>query len=400
MSNKAPERLKIFGDFTALIGDDIGHLSTEWDTVIRDDIFMSSAYLELLQRCPPHNYTFRYAVIYDGVEVAGAIYFQIRPLNLSESFDVHTHSTSIWARIRTAIVKWGVSLVNHEFLVCGNVLLTGEHGFKFRPGISESDQHRIVEASIEHIRTLVRTEDRKNIRSVLLKDFYTDPSSRTNTFRSPHYAVFKVQPVMVLNIKKEWRTFDDYLAAVRSKYRVKIKKGMKKAHLVETREMTLEEMEGLETYMFELYKGTSERAMFNLFELHPSYFTELKRTFPDRVRVHGMYLEGQLLGFYTLIQTNHGGEAHFLGYDIEKNPEFELYFNMLKSLVERAIELGFDKLGLSRTALEIKSFFGAEPHQLELHLRYANPLVNRMLPFILSKSVPKKEWIQRHPFKD
>ena len=56
-------------------------------------------------------------------------------------------------------------------------------------------------------------------------------------------------------------------------------------------------------------------------------------------------------------------------------------------------------LNLSRTALEIKSSVGAEPHDMYVYLKHQNKFVNKLLPSILNRVVPKNSWEQRSPFK-
>ena len=92
-------------------------------------------------------------------------------------------------------------------------------------------------------------------------------------------------------------------------------------------------------------------------------------------------------------------DAHFLGYNVQLNSNYQLYFNILLVLVEQAIESRSQFLNLSRTALEIKSSVGAIPYDLTIHLKYHNSTINQWVPFILKKFVPEDDWLPRSPFK-
>jgi len=197
----------------------------------------------------------------------------------------------------------------------------------------------------------------------------------------------------------QWKQFDDFLKAVKSKYRVKYKKVMKQAESLDYREMDLEMLEQYNDEMYALYEATAKRATFSLFYLHPKYFLGLKECFADKIRITGIFRDGEILGFYTYVINGEYGDAHFIGYDVERNFDYQIYFNILLGLIKKAIDTKVKFLNLSRTALEIKSSVGAEPHDMFIYLRHENGFINRIMPMILERLVPKPDWIQRSPFK-
>lgn len=174
---------------------------------------------------------------------------------------------------------------------------------------------------------------------------------------------------------------------------------MKKAKALEFRELSLEEVELYNDEMYALYKATADRALFSLFTLDPKYFLDLKRTLQDKLILTAVFLENKVVGFYTFVDNGKIADAHFLGYDVNLNSKHQLYFNILLRLLNTGIEKGVSFLNLSRTALEIKSSVGAEPLEMSIFLRSENKIINRFLPAILDKTVPKNEWQPRSPFK-
>ena len=105
------------------------------------------------------------------------------------------------------------------------------------------------------------------------------------------------------------------------------------------------------------------------------------------------------MAFFTLIKIGKIADAHFLGYDVKLNSQYQIYFNILLLLVEQAIEMKASHLNLSRTALEIKSSVGAEPLEMNVHFRYHNGLIQKLIPQIMKTYVPEDDWLQRKPFK-
>ena len=112
------------------------------------------------------------------------------------------------------------------------------------------------------------------------------------------------------------------------------------------------------------------------------------------------YFDGdKLVGYYTHIQSHGDLDAHFLGYDPQKNKECQLYLNMLYDLVDDAIRLNSNNLIMSRTALEIKSSVGAVAHPMVLYLKTTNSILNLGVAKALSYFKPNEKWVPRSPFK-
>ena len=72
---------------------------------------------------------------------------------------------------------------------------------------------------------------------------------------------------MILKLDKAWGNFDDFLSAVKSKYRVKFNKVLKKASVLEFKEFTNGEVEKYNDQMYAMYESTANRATFSLFHL-------------------------------------------------------------------------------------------------------------------------------------
>jgi hypothetical protein len=93
-------------------------------------------------------------------------------------------------------------------------------------------------------------------------------------------------------------------------------------------------------------------------------------------------------------------DAHYLGYEDEVNRDHQLYLNMLLNIVQCAIEKRFRSIFFARTALEIKSSVGAEPHDMYFYLQHSKGFHNKLLPHIFNLLDPKEEWTPRSPFKE
>jgi len=371
------------GSYTIEISNSINTIEKVWSVNSKDLNYTSSKYLSLLEKAGPLGYNYYYVLVKQDSIPYALYYFQRKEIQLAKDFRIHTHKKDFLSRFRVSFLKSAFKLINHQILVCGNVLLTGEYGYTTVNHASLKDG--LTDLVINELKKYVKREEKIKIQTILFKDFYQNTEWSKTKFDASRFTEIVVQPDMVIKFKQSWQSFEDYLASVKSKYRVKFKKVIKKAKDLEFRELDLEAAESYNNDM--------------LFTLHPNYFRDLKATFQDEIVLTGVFLQDKLVGFYTFINNGTMGDAHFLGYDVKLNSKYQLYFNILLRLIETGIKKKVTHLNLSRTALEIKSSVGAEPLDMSIYLRHENGLINKFMPFLLSKTVPKNDWVQRKPFK-
>lgn len=152
--------------------------------------------------------------------------------------------------------------------------------------------------------------------------------------------------------------------------------------------------------VFELYQQVSIAAGFNLIELHPDYFQTLLEHCSDNFGLKIIFYQSKPIAFYSYIIDGEVFQAHFIGYERSYNNNLELYHNILLRLLQTAINVKAKEINFARTALEIKSSVGAEPHDLFCYIAHKSKIINSVVPHILEFLKPKDDWIQRRPFKD
>ena len=382
--------------YTYSIFRSISECEEAWNSICDNNVYFQRNFLNILEGYGPLAYHYYYVIISKDNRPIGILYCQRKTIKLAEDFRVHTHSKALWDRTRVSLTKWLFKFVKHQMLICGNVLLTGEYGFQLDSG----SNNELVEKVLDGVAAHIKASEKIKIKTTMVKDFHTSDSDlKKREFLSNQYYAFKVQPDMMLPLRPEWNNYADYLAAVKSKYRVKFKKIKKKGKDLVFREINADEVEQYNAAMYKMYRNTADRATFNLFTLNDQYFARLKQVFKENLNLTGVFLEDKLVAFFTLVKNEEIADAHFLGYNVQLNSKYQLYFNILLRLVEQAIESKSRYLNLSRTALEIKSSVGAQPYDLTIHIKYHNKLVNQWVPFILKKFVPEDDWLPRSPFK-
>ena len=383
-------------DISWKYSDSISEIREEWQSVVANsqDIFLNYNFLYAVQLHPPVDVDFFYFVIYFKGKAAGVMLFQSQLFEARKSIVTEKDSGIVRGAIRNAIAN----RVNFTALVNGNAALTGEHGFYFNYDvISKHNIPSYIEIITNFLKVKEFSKGKYGILHIV-KDL--DVDDRLNQDWMDHkYHKVTVQPNMILKIRKEWENFDGYLQAMSSKYRKNIRRGMKKSKELKKHELNLDQIESFETRIFELYQCVKDNASFNLFELNPKYFYSLKKQMGDDFKLFGYFHNEELVSFYTLVNNYGTLDAHFLGYEIELNKSFMLYFNMLLDMVNHGIENGYDHVEFARTAMEIKSSVGAEPKDMMVYIRYENKILNPLVGKVTALINPKIEWTQRHPFK-
>ncbi len=382
------------------IFNSIEEAKADWDKAAPpNDLFLRSPYLASLEAHKPDGMRLFFMVFYQENTPVGVALAQLQYFSGKTNYRIEPGANlSAWQKWLEKLKKWIASRFSFHVLVCGNLLVTGDHAAHF-------DFHRIrreqavllLDGALTQLADTLRRE-RLDIPVLLYKDLQPDRLEERRTLRGNACLEFVIQPNMVLPLPFE--TFDDYLGAMTTKYRTRAKRAFKKAVGIEKRELTLSDVLRLEETMYALYKSVSDGAGFNMVSLNPGYFAGLKRDLPDDFRVFGYYEGEKLISFFTTIGNHDTMEAHFLGYDKDLNHDKQLYLNMLYDIVRVAISSGYHEVVFARTALEIKSSVGAEPRQLCCFVRHESPLINRLGRRVFRFVNSEEQWVQRHPFKE
>ncbi|MEL6635353.1 MAG: GNAT family N-acetyltransferase [Bacteroidota bacterium] len=379
----------------------------EWQRVQpTDNLFLQRDYLEVLENHPPRGMRFAYLLFYHQLRPVGLAVLQLQHFRASESLGLDQARTEA-QRTPCFFTAYGRFLKNFvanrvEFntMVCGNLLLTGEHGWYFKPPELRGNkgQQLLVEA-MHHAKREIERQGLL-LSAMLVKDYYPERRPGGQMLVKRHFNEFTVQPNMVLKLRPEWRGFDDYLGAFSSKYRVRAKRAFKKGKALRKEELTLAQMRHYEGEMYQLYRSVAEHSGFNLINLNSHYLLALKEQLPDAFRCYAYFLEDKLVAFYTSIANGAEMEAHFLGFDKNLNASHQIYLNILYDLVRGAIDGQHDRLVFARTAMEIKSSVGAEAIDMYCYLRHRNSITNKLVHPLFDYLKPREDdWKPRHPFK-
>lgn len=368
-----------------------------WDSLVSHDVFLQRPYLKAVEQASPNNIQWFYVGVFHAEALVGIAIIQRVQLYVKDMFR-QTEVSCLKEFFRNRISK----ILKGNILVVGNLTHTGQHGVFFQADeITYTNYLNLVYEALEAIQKKIKQDQQKTIRVVMFKDYYeTDAIHKQHGFFNKHqlHQVY-VQPNMEMAIKPHWLSNSDYINDFNKKYRDKYKRAKRRFGNITCSELDANAIQNHSKSLYDLYLNVSNNAKFNTFILPENHFYSLKTELKDAFKVYGYFLNGELVGFYTLILNGSHLETYFLGYDIQHQYPNQLYLNMLYDMAKFAIENKFENVIYARTAMEIKSSVGAIPKPMVIYLKHTNTFINRILKLLFKFMDPTQNWEQRHPFK-
>lgn len=370
-----------------------------WNKIVPEaNVLMQYDYLRMLEELNAGDMQFRYVLLKRNGTVAGALYFQVVTFHGQQLINYFPETNgSFWKEWLKRVTENLVNRLHVKLLVSGNVFMTGENGFYFAADIEEALRARIVRKAINHI----QAED-KGIRAVLISDLYEPKSTFDASFKHRGYNEITVESDMILTLRPNWQSREDYLQDLQSKYRVRTKKVMAlcaENHVTE-KELNLEEIKLHSARLNELYNKVMARAGFKLGVLAPSFFADQKALLPNQYKLFAYFKEGEIIGFISIYHIGRRIEVHYMGMDHAVCQPIHLYQHMMYDMVAYGIEHQAERLHFGRTAPEIKSTIGAIPRSMYGYLKHRNPFFNFFIMKPYTARLKPKQYLIRSPFKN
>lgn len=370
--------------------------SVVWDELnCSQNLYFSSNYLNALEKNNSHLSYF-YLILKNKNEKAIAfanvqiIEFKLDTLE-RDSSNLFKKITSIGRKLSIFPKEKPLKII-----ICGNSFVSGEHGIFIKKGENKRLILRKISKGILHYTEYSNQENPVDI--FMMKDFIVDSLSVTKELLSLGYYAFNIEPNMTLKISPKWQNFDNYLAALKTKFRVKAKKAIKLSNNLVTKDITVLNFEEHLLKMTELYKKVVTKAAFNLGEFKLQTYKSLKTKLGDSYILKSYWIEDKMVGFMSGMINKKNLDAHFVGLDYEFNKQYAIYQRMLYDYIKIAIDNKIELLNFGRTASEIKSSVGAMPQDLTVYIRHKKSIRNKILKLFLLKIQPT-EFNQKFPFK-
>lgn len=300
--------------------DSVSELPNEWDSVVGDNIYLTRKFLAFMETADREKKA--YYGVYDSSGKLDTVF---------ETIERKGYNLGMFTRLN---FKIKITMVYVPLSVT-------------RPGIEYGE---CLEEAAEFIRGIKG-----------YKIFLNLPDMELNG-----YAKGLTCPKCVLKIR--WSSFDEYMDSLRSNYRYRFRKALKKAAPLKLR--YLNSGEEFTDEMYKLYEQVYDKSRIRVEKLTPEFFRgEFFRIF---VLEDG---EG-VRGFVQLLAN--GGELvfEFVGLDYSVQSKYDTYLAMLLEIIRYAVEHGFKTVDFGQTADDTKLKLGSEYIYLYAYLNHKNRLLN------------------------
>ena len=368
-------------------------LPEKWNELAVATIFLSREYLTILEKSAPANMSCHFIGLFEDEDLVGIAVSQFLDLNQLESFG--DRDQCIKSSLRNIAFK---NFCSHILLI-GNNTLTGQNAFIISENANGTAVLKTLKKAVLALKEIFKKRGTK-VHLCSLKDFCEDGLHLFEIPEFDPYLRFTTQPNMLFSVRDQWKTEEDYVAALSKKYRDQYKRARKKGSGLSKRQLSLEEIIAQEEIIYDLYYHVAQSAPFNTFFLPKNHFAVFKEQLQENFLFYGYFENEKLIGFNTLIKNGSDLDTYFLGYDDSVQREKMLYLNMLYDMIGYAIKEQFKTIIFARTALEIKSSVGATPLKMYGMMRHDNKFINRRLDFFFRYLEPETIWKERHPFQD
>ncbi len=359
----------------------------EWDSLLApDDILATHRFIGVCQRSRAANATYRHLTVHDGrrlLAIASCSRMQVA-LDLL--------STGVVRGAIQGMRRWRRDFLRVPVAFCGLPVSFGQSCVRLRPG---TDAPAIMALVARELESWARST---GTAVLCFKEFgpqeepVGEPLTECGYFRAPS------MPSCTVDIA--WRTFEEYLGAMRAGYRRQILASLRARDRLGLTVRLVPDWEAQAARIFPLYEQVMDRAPFQLERLNLAFFQHLATDLGARTKVILVERDGALLAAAVLLYAP--GTLAFLlaGIDYAHHRQSQAYLTLVTEIVAEAIRCGATRLELGQTTYDLKQRLGAGMSPRWLHIKCTNPAVHLTLRAASRSLFPAIASSPRRVFKD
>lgn len=367
--------------FEFRIADTVVQFQKDWDLIVPPQSIIHSSSCLIFEHSSSQNIRYRYAMAYhDGKPVLATCYqlVKIKPSN------IHKNIENEFLRFATNTF---LSLHDIQLLVVGNVFREESASSYHASVLPGKKTDELLQYLLEKIR------EKECASAILYKE--------TDDEFGPSHKSLKLDDdiSMVLEIRKNWLKWEDYIQDLTKKYAARAKKIMASANDLQTKDLQLEEIEANKTVLQGLYEQVTQKQEFVFGTLTENYWSAQREVHKDRFSIKAVFLNDKMVAFMSFFSRENELEVHYVGIDYACNQNYPLYFYLHFLAVQEAINGKKQRLLMGRTSLEAKAILGCTPIYHYSHLQFYNSLFECAYGALRKSMVETENWKTRNPLR-
>jgi predicted N-acyltransferase len=341
----------------------------QWDALAAGLPMLKHSYLRAMEHVTLADIRRRYLLWQspDGELLAHSWYFSMT--SSPERMLPQDHWASRFSRRMPRRIREHVGL---KVVVCGSATTVG-HTLCFRADLSASEKDRCLQQLTTALHAFA-VEQRARI--IILRDFHQQDAELTASLPALRFTHVPNLDDTVIPIR--WRSFDDYLSALKGHYRKQI--------LRQEAALTRAGVSRQRTNRWAEHAQCMAKLFANVARRYPGgsligadYFAATSECLGHELETTLFFHEGGLVAFIMYYIGENSLFASYLGVDETMNSEAALTFNAYNEVVKVAIERGVDHLWFGRTAYDAKLRMGAERRALSIYLQTRPGFIGRRI---------------------
>jgi hypothetical protein len=337
-----------------------------WDSILdRDDLQATHRFVSACEESRIEDASYRHVLVHAGGRLAGTATLSRMTVSLDLLAPRSVRGTVSAAR------RLYPGFLRVPVVFCGLPVSFGESCLRFHPA---GDRDRVVRAVAHAMAEFAGAE---GAAVLCLKEFSDAEEGGLRALDSMGYLRARSLPACPLRL--EWRTFEDYLAALRAPYRRQVRADLRTRGGQGIQLRLVEDFSQETAPIFTLYEQVMDRAEFQLERLSQSFLNRLNENLGSQSRALLLEWEGRLLAAAVLLYTPRTVTFLLAGIDYEANREHRAYLNLVAAVVAEGIRVGAEVVELGQTSYALKTRLGGRPEPRWIYLRARSAIAHHAL---------------------
>ena len=339
-----------------------------WDGLVgqRSNTF-SHAFWQIVERSNLNDFDYRHVLFYDDSDraVAATTFYSI-------TTDIAIFAPEGLRNLLAKMRRLFPNFLKLRMLECGTPIILNSPPFFRAEGIAD-------EAVIDAVADLLRkTARREGQLLIVIRDFEPHAFDMQPLLAKHGYHWLEGLPNTYLDIT--WQSPEAYLASMKSYYRSKLLKHLKRNAENGVRHELHTDFDDLAETLCQQWRVVHEQAdEFQREVLTPTFYREFSRSMGDHSKALLFYRGNELVGHALLLMD--GDLLRWLYFGRKEAGNDSLYLYVGYTVIETAIRLGAKHLEMGLTTYSIKQDLGAQVMPIKMAIRGTWGLINPFVGF-------------------
>jgi predicted N-acyltransferase len=373
------------GSYSVRVFDSVAELErSAWNELCASSdapVFMDLRFAAAVEAALKPTCRFWFVIVYDEL---------LRPAACAGLTAMTVDFTDFGDRRVTWIVKYAPFLRrfrNMRMLFCSLPGSPGDRSLVIAP---TADSHKVL-ALLD--REMLRLAAETRADAVIFKELAPTDLDATKPLLELGYQRVEIPPMHLLD-PAFGKTFAEYCAALRTRYRQQVNKSVRKLKGSDIVSKILTDPQDIlrhytrETHA--MYEEMTRKSDLRIEVLPYEYFCELVRRMDGRMELISFIQDERMVAFGWCCYDKMTYHMMYAGVDYRLNKDFDLYFNLMYAGFDRALRMGVSRIHVGQTATVFKARMGCSHEQRFVYTKGVGIFMSRLFRFGSSLLVIKK----------